>query len=319
MNIVFNENVWLNNFKDILNEEKSSLLEKIIERDNFQLLIHGPFDSGKSSLIKLILNYIDDKDYSILNIHTIEDTTTQNLKNKINFFSKRKTHNKKLLIIDDIHLLTDQLQYLIQSLFENKYNLNIIISTNDINKVIRGIQNRFLNFELTQPRNDTFKVVMNKIIKYYDLKISKTSRDFIIKISNISLKKMIHNLIKVYFIQRKVNISLSLKIFNNLNHQDIREYINYCLNLKLKDANYKLKMILNNGYNLLDFLEEISQYLLFQKNFEKEININDHLYYKIIKIIMKYIDIINNNSMNDNLLISYFFTIDLIKIIKMIY
>lgn len=315
MNSIFNESIWLNNFDDIIKKEKAELLKNILTIGNFKLLIYGPFDCGKTSLINLILSFLNKDEFSIFKIDTIDDNSTQNLRNKINIFTKRETHKKKLIVIDDIHLITEKIQFLIQSHLENIKNLNIIITTNDINKIVRGIQSRFLNLELQTPTYEKLKNVMNKIIKYYDLNISKTACDLIIHISNLSFKKMINNLIKIYFLKQKISLPTSLKIFNNLNHHDIKEYIQLCVSKKTKKAIAKLKSILNNGYNLFDFLEEVSQYLIFQKTFlQKENIINNESYPKVIKIIMKYIDIINNNSMNDNIIISYFFTIDLLKI-----
>lgn len=315
MNSIFNESIWLNNFDDIIKKEKAELLKNILNIGNFKLLIYGPFDSGKTSLINLIFSFLNKDEFSIFKIDTVDDNSTLNLRNKINIFIKRETHKKKLIVIDDIHLITEKIQFLIQSHLENIKNLNIIITSNDINKIVRGIQSRFLNLELETPTYEKLKNVMNKIIKYYDLNISKTASDLIIHISNLSFKKMINNLLKIYFLKQKISLPTALKIFNNLNHHDIKEYIQLCVLKKTKKAITKIKSILNNGYNLFDFLEEVSQYLIFQKTIlQKENIINSETYPKVVKIIMKYIDIINNNSMNDNIIISYFFTIDLLKI-----
>lgn len=315
MNSIFNESIWLNNFDDIIKKEKAELLKNILNIGNFKLLIYGPFDSGKTSLINLIFSFLNKDEFSIFKIDTVDDNSTLNLRNKINIFIKRETHKKKLIVIDDIHLITEKIQFLIQSHLENIKNLNIIITSNDINKIVRGIQSRFLNLELETPTYEKLKNVMNKIIKYYDLNISKTASDLIIHISNLSFKKMINNLLKIYFLKQKISLPTALKIFNNLNHHDIKEYIQLCVLKKTKKAIAKIKSILNNGYNLFDFLEEVSQYLIFQKTIlQKENIINSETYPKVVKIIMKYIDIINNNSMNDNIIISYFFTIDLLKI-----
>ena len=117
--------------------------------------------------------------------------------------------------------------------------------------------------------------------------------NFILAISNNSIRIMINYLEKIKLINKQVNIELVLDICSNIRFDILEKYTNYCLNRNLIKATKLIFNVYNNGYSVTDIL---NNYFIFLKHTKK---LDEERKYIIIKIICKYIVIFNIKHENE--------------------
>ncbi len=155
-----------------INNNTKDLINKCIEYNYCNFFITGNSNSGKSSLINVILNMyyknIDDSiNNNILCINLLNDNGINYYRNEIKTFCKinNKINSvKKTIIIDDLDLLNEQYQPILLNLIVNYKNINFIITSNDINKINENI---FYYLELIKiiPTDIKFiESIYNKIV-----------------------------------------------------------------------------------------------------------------------------------------------------------
>ena len=88
---------------------------------------------------------------------------------------------------------------------------------------------------------------------------------------------------------------------------DFKTYLSLCSNNKIKEATKFIISICNNGYSVIDILEE---FFSFIKNHS---NLEDKYKYQIVKIICSYIHIFNN--IHEDQIELIFLTNNIIKIL----
>jgi len=224
------ENLWVEKYRPskiedlVLTEENKQIIDKFIKNQEIpNLLFYGNAGTGKTTLAKLLVNYVD-AEYLFLNcsevgIDTVRTTITQ--------FSQTKSFNgrMKVIICDEIDgSSTDAQRGLRNTMEENSGYCRYILTCNFINRVIQPLQSRCQSFLLAPPIVGIVKRVAH-VLKSENIEIDSENK-----------KKLIYLVKKLYPDTRKA----------------INEAQKYCIegNLILPDNN----VVDDFAFDLLNFI-----------------------------------------------------------------
>ena len=140
-----------------LNLELISLLKKLINMNNLNLVLVGSNESGKTSMLNAVIKeyYENNPNYkeNIMYINNSKEQGIQYFRTDLKTFCQ--THSlikrkKKLVVIDDIDTINEFSQQVFRNFIDNySNNVSFICSCTNIQKVIESIQSRLLILNLS--------------------------------------------------------------------------------------------------------------------------------------------------------------------------
>jgi DNA polymerase III delta prime subunit len=284
------------NIQDLeINDSTKVILKTFIAMDNLNILFIGNSGCGKSTLIKVLINeYYKNIPYNLIenNILTINSLKEQGIsyyRSEVKTFCQTTSaikNKKKLLILDDIDIINEQSQQVFRNCID-KYSQNVFFLASCINpqKVIDSIQSRINILKLNSFSNNQLQNILNKIVKNENISIDKDAIDFIINISNNSVRILINYLEKFKLLKNNITLNIAHESCTNILFNDFLYYTNLCIEKQLNNAINTILNIYNKGYSVMDILDN---YFLFIKITDI---IDENEKYKIIKIICQYITI----------------------------
>jgi len=269
------------------------LIKILLEMDNLNRLFVGESGSGKSCLINAILReYYNNLDYNdnIMSINTLKEQGISYYRNEVKVFCQTSSNipgKKKILILDDLDIVNEQSQQVFRN-FIDKYsnNVHFIASCKNSNKIIESIQSRINTIKLKAFQNSNLLKIMNRICKIENITIDKEAEDFVILISNNSVKTMINYLEKFKLLERDIDINSAIDLCTNISFKDFENYTDLCKNKKDYANSIKILYdLIDKGYSVMDLLDN---YFTFIK-ITTQLSENEK--YIILQLICKYITI----------------------------
>jgi len=184
------------------------------------------------------------------------------------------------------------------------------MSCSNINKVIESIQSKQYMIKINNFNNHSLSRISNIIIKKEKINITSDAIDFIIKISNNSIRVILNYLDKIKILDHNQLIDLDYikNICTNIKYSEFDFYLQLIKDDKVKDAIEILDYYYSNGYSVIDILDIFFEYIKLTNVVDEDLKFN------IIESIIKSI-IIFNEIHEDDIELS-FFTLNLYKIIK---
>jgi replication factor C subunit 2/4 len=305
-------------YKDFLiKPEYIKLLKSLQRMNNLNLLIMGNNGSGKSSLLFATINeYYKNIDNNtrrdnILYINNLKEQGIQYYRNELKTFCQTKSiipNKKKIIVLDDIDMINEQSQQVFRNCIDKySHNVHFLCSCINSQKVIDSIQSRCTIIKLNSfTNNNLYKILKNIQIKE-QIEIDEESINFIINISNNSLRQIINYLEKLKILNKKIYIKDVQNICSNISFYEFEKYTNNWLKKKnIKQAVEIIYNIFDKGYSVMDILDCYFSYIKISKEIDETIK------YKIIKVICKYITIFHN--IHENSIELVLFTNELTKI-----
>ena len=276
-----------------------SVVKTLIEIDDLNILFIGNPSSGKTTLLyALIRNY-----YGLSKTDSINENNIlfiNNLKEQgINFYrNEMKTfcqshcsifRKKKMVVIDDIDSINEQSQQVFRNYIDKyKKNVNFISVCTNIQKVIESIQSRVHIINISPPNTEQLRCIMNKIIVNENIEVDDESKEYLLQISNNSIRCLINNLEKIYILEEPIDLELCRKLCSNISFQLFENYIESIKNKNLQEAIQILYNIYDYGYSVIDILDYFFSFVKLTEKIEEEEK------YRIIPFICKYITIFHN-------------------------
>jgi DNA polymerase III gamma/tau subunit len=135
---------------------------------------------------------------------------------------------------------------------------------------------------------------MLKIKNNERLVITTEAEDFLLRVSNGSVRTLINYLEKIKLIDQSVTIDLANKICTNIGFHRFEEYTQIILddttavNNRVRAANRILFELNDEGYSVLDILDNYFLFVKMTPLFTEDIK------YRITSLICKYITIFHN-------------------------
>ena len=194
------------------------------------------------------------------------------------------------MVVDDIDFINEQSQQVFRNYIDKySHNVHFICSCVNTQKVIDSLQSRLTIIKKRKLPEYKLINIINRICKLENIIIMSDVIDFIISISNKSVRIIVNYLEKFKLLNRTITIELANQVCTNISFYDFNQFTSICKNEKdLRKAINLIYKLSNRGYSVMDILDN---YFIYIKN---TVILTDEEKYEIIPHICKYITIFNN-------------------------
>jgi len=306
-------------FKDFgPNNQVVEMLKTLILIDDLNILLIGDMTSGKTSLLNaLVREYYDGlspKDYesNVLYINNLKEQGINYYRTDVKTFCQTRSNikgKKKFLVLDDIDFINEHSQQVFRNCIDKfSHNVNFISSCSNNQKVIESLQSRLTIIKIKPLLKDNLINIINNIKISENIDIDEEAQNFIINISNNTVKILINYMEKFKLLNQKITIELATQLCSNISFLTFQEYTNYILSSQILKAIKIIYELYDKGYSVMDILDN---YFMFVKTTHI---LTEEQKYKIIPYLCKYITIFHNIH-EDEIELSLF-TNNLIKILN---
>jgi DNA polymerase III delta prime subunit len=275
-----------------------NMLKTLILIDNLNVLIIGDMASGKTSLLNALIReyYVGytPKDYeeNVLYINSLKEQGINYYRTDVKTFCQTCSNiknKKKIIILDDIDIINEQSQQVFRNCIDKySHNVHFISSCSNIQKVIESLQSRFTIIKINPLKRENLISIIENIKTIENIDIDEDAQNFIINVSNNTVKILINYMEKFKLLDQKITYNLAVQLCSNISFLIFEEYTNFLLQKDLKKAIYLISELYDKGYSVMDILDN---YFIFVKSC---IILNEDQKFKIIPCICKYITIFHN-------------------------
>ncbi len=253
-----------------------NILYSLKDKPNFSIILQGKNNIGKTLILNILKKTFDPK----IIVSEIDNYTTKN----------------NILLIDDLDLLSDKEQFKIKKYLE--LGGKFIATINNSHKIIKDIMLRSIVIELNI-NNLYYKNHLTYIMQKENILLHNITVDEILIQSNYNIAIAINHIQKLSIVK--------IDYDTNINNMLWDKYYNLCLKKDTKSLQEILNNIIEKEYSFLDVIHSFLNYIKFQKH------LDDSIKYKIIKIILYYIQIYY--TLQNNTILLYIFTNKLINLL----
>ena len=298
------DKLFVNKYQPLLfadfgvDNEIIKIFKTLIVMDNLNILLIGDIASGKTSLLNcLIREYYtgyNPKEYeeNIMYINNLKEQGINYYRNDVKTFCQTCSvikGKKKFIMIDDIDLINEQSQQVFRNCIDKfSHNVHFISSCSNIQKVIESIQSRLTIIKIKPLQREQLFKIIDKIKDRENISIDADAEEFIVNISNKTVKILINYMEKFKLVNQHITHNLAVKLCSNISFITFEDYTHLIKNKKLNDAICLIYEIYDKGYSVMDILDN---YFIFVKN---TVLLNETEKYNVIPIICKYITIFHN-------------------------
>jgi DNA polymerase III delta prime subunit len=280
------------------NNEVIDILKTLVLMDNLNILLLGNIASGKTCLLNAIIKeYYRDyesKDYeeNILYINSLKEQGINYYRTDVKIFCQTCStipNKKKIIVLDDIDFINEQSQQVFRNCIDKySHNVHFVSSCSNIQKVIESLQSRFYIIRIKPLQKENLIEIIKSIKHSEQIDIEPEAEEFIINISNNTVKILINYMEKFKLLGEKITLELAIKLCSNISFYTLEDYTNLIKENKLDEALTLIYELHDRGYSVMDILDN---YFLFVKQC---VSLNEDEKYKIIPFICKYITIFHN-------------------------
>jgi DNA polymerase III delta prime subunit len=300
----FSEKLFVNKYQPLYfddfgnDNEIIQMLKTLILIDNLNILLIGDIATGKTSILNaLIREYYkgySQKEYeeNVLYINSLKEQGINYYRTDVKTFCQTCSNVKnkrKIVILDDIDFINEQSQQVFRNCIDKySHNVHFISSCSNIQKVIESLQSRFTIIKIKPLKRENFIQIMNNIKQMENIEIDDDAEDFIINISNNTVKTIINYMEKFKLLNEKITLNLATHLCSNISFLNFEEYTRLVLNEKIREAIQLMYEIYDKGYSVMDILDN---FFIFVKSTN---TLTEEQKYKIIPCICKYISVFHN-------------------------
>jgi len=279
-----------------MNDEILQLIKTLINMNTLNILFIGDSGVGKTTLINAIIQeYYDghSREENILSINSLKEQGISYYRNEVKTFCQTSSlisYKKKILILDDLDIINEQSQQVFRNCIDKySHNVHFIAACSNSQKVIDSLQSRMTIIKIHPLELEHLSKIVTKICRLEHIKMSPEAEQFILSISNNSVRIVINYLEKCKLLHCEINRELADKLCTNITFQDFVAYTTLCkVNKDRTQAISLIYKLFDRGYSVMDILDN---YFLFVKITEM---LTEDEKYKIIPYICKYITIFHN-------------------------
>jgi DNA polymerase III delta prime subunit len=278
--------------------EVVKMIKTLVLIDDINILLIGNIASGKTSLLNTLIReyYIgfSPKEYeeNVLYINSLKEQGINYYRTDVKTFCQTCSNiknKKKIVVLDDIDLINEQSQQVFRNCIDKySHNVHFISSCSNIQKVIESLQSRLTILRLQPLKREDLKSVIDKIKVAENIQIDEDAEEFIINISNNTVKVLINYMEKFLLLKQPVTFELANMLCSNISFIIFEEYTKYIIQGELKKAIRLVYDLVDKGYSVMDILDN---YFMFIKSTNI---LSEEQKYNIIPCICKYITIFHN-------------------------
>jgi DNA polymerase III delta prime subunit len=271
------------------------ILETLIKIDDLNILLIGDMTSGKTSILNALIReyykgyHFKEYEDNILYINSLKEQGINYYRTDVKIFCQTCSNikgKKKIVVLDDIDFINEQSQQVFRNCIDKfSHNVNFISSCSNNQKVIESLQSRFNIIKIKPLKKERLIDIVNNIKEKENIEMDDEAQDFIINISNNTVKILINYMEKFKLFDEKITLEIANKLCTNISFLTYEEYTKCILNSELFSAIQIINNIYEKGYSVMDILDNYF-------NFIKITTIlNEDQKYKIIPFLCKYITI----------------------------
>jgi len=280
------------------NDDFKHVVNTLSKIDDLNILFVGNSNSGKTSLLNtLIREYYgltptdSLPESNILFVNNLKEQGIQYFRNDMKTFCQSRSSiygKKKLVLIDDIDTINEQSQQVFRN-YIDKYrnNIQFICVCNNVQKVVESIQSRLHIIQIPSPNIQQIRDIMNKIIDNENIIVNDDAKEYILTISNMSIRTMISILEKLFIYNKPITKDLCIQISSIISYKKFEDYLSKLQNNDLIGAINLMYNIYDYGYSVIDIFDYLFSYIKLTDT------LDDNIKYKITTILCKYITIFN--------------------------
>lgn len=308
---------FINDF--YLEKSHTTVLKTLEEMNDLNLLIVGNPCSGKTSLVYAIIreyygmNELSTfPEYNIAFINNLKEQGIQYFRTEMKTFCQSASNipnKKKIIVVDDIDTINEQSQQVFRN-YIDKYSKNIMfisVCTN-IQKVNESLQSRLHILKMNQVVRDNLVTTMNKIVEKENLSIEPAAKEFLLNISNNSIRVLINHLEKICILDEPADLALVQKLCSNISYVQFECFIEKLKASDLQGAIGILYEIHDYGYSVIDILDYFFSFIKFTPS------LTEVQKYNVLPFLCKYITIFHK--MHEDVIELAFFTNNLMHLVR---
>lgn len=263
--------------------------------DSLNMLFVGNTGCGKTSLINAIVReYYEGstKEDNILSINSLKDQGISYYRTEVKTFCQTSCSvpgKKKIIVLDDIDVINEQSQQVFRNCID-KYsdNVHFIASCMNTQKVIDSLQSRMTIVKIKALKTENLSKITKRICKIENIHMTDDAEEFILSISNNSVRILINYLEKLKLLSQNITLELASTVCTNIAFQDFAVYTTLCKKNEIKQAVHLMYDLFDKGYSVMDILDN---YFLFVKSTPL---ISEEEKYAVVSITCKYIAAFHN-------------------------
>jgi DNA polymerase III delta prime subunit len=286
-------------FKDFGEDnEVIQMLKTLILVDDLNILLIGDMTSGKTSILNaLIREYysgFSPKEYeeNVLYINSLKEQGINYYRTDVKTFCQTCSNiknKKKFVVLDDIDFINEQSQQVFRNCIDKfSHNVNFISSCSNNQKVIESLQSRFIIIKIKPLQKEKLISIIDNIKDKENIIIDNDAQEFIVNISNNTVKILINYMEKFKLLNERITFKLATQLCSNISFLIFEDYTNFLLQGQLLPAIKTIYELYEKGYSVMDILDN---YFIFIKT---TTNLTEEQKYKIIPYLCKYITIFHN-------------------------
>jgi DNA polymerase III delta prime subunit len=304
MNLLNNQRLFIHKYQPRnldefgMEDDMRQIIDTLIQMNNLNLLLCGGMASGKTSLFKAIIREYykvhTPKEYedNVLYINSLKEQGIQYYRTDVKTFCQTCSvikDKKKFVVLDDIDFINEQSQQVFRNCIDKfSHNVHFISSCTNIQKVIESLQSRFMIIRVKQLKRENLLKLINKIKTKEDIEIDPEAEDFIMNVSQNTVKTLVNYMEKFKLLGEKITLPLALQLCSNISFCTFEEYTKLIKERNLPAAIQVIYDIYDKGYSVMDILDN---YFAFIKNTSL---LTEDEKYKIIPYLCKYITIFHD-------------------------
>ena len=305
-------------FKDFgIDNSVVDILKTLSSIENLNILLIGDMASGKTSLLNALIReyYIGytPKDYeeNVLYINNLKEQGINYYRTDVKTFCQTCSNiknKKKIIVLDDIDIINEQSQQVFRNCIDKySHNIHFISSCSNIQKVIESLQSRLTIIKIKPLKRENLIDIIETIKTNENIDIDEDVQNFIINISNNTVKILINYMEKFKLLNKKITYELATQLCSNISFLIFEEYTKLILEKNIKQSIYLINELHDKGYSVMDILDN---YFIFVKS---STILTEDQKFKIIPCICKYITIFHN--IHEDVIELSLFTNNLVEIL----
>ena len=171
------------------------------------------------------------------------------------------SYNKKVFIIDEMHMLTrDASNALLKTLEEPPAHALFVLATTEYDKVLPTIASRTQRFHFKRLPISEIVNKLNYIAKLEKIKIEEDALELIAAIAEGSLRDAESLLDQVVSMEENPSLEAIQKIIGKVGHKAVTDFAGLIFKKDLKLALSYANNLYNEGHNIVDFNKELINY-----------------------------------------------------------